>query len=200
VSQPRIPPPPSPPPSTSGSTDPLWIAWKESMVNGIKHSDEMFTNVLKKFTVPFWLSVIMNVAVFVIGMIGFTVAMIYGLIIGNSVFGIVFGGLDITTVLSFFLSNPIERLERDVGFITWIGLVYNSYWIGLTYATNAATFQSDLKAITGDATKSIGDLLDKQQKLKSDSKTNDSATSTTPSSGKTSPQNAGQVVSTSPIP
>ena len=140
-------------------------AWKEEMINGLQRNDEMFKKILRGFTIPFWLSVGMNLTLFIIGACGFTVAMIYSLIAKKTLFSLIFGCLDIATIITFFFTNPIKRLERDMGFITWIGLVYNTYWAQLMYAQDIKTFQNDSQNITTNAINSIKELLDKHKNL-----------------------------------
>jgi len=156
------------PTDEEGKVDPeVKRAWVEATVKGLDGSPLLFDKILKEFTTPFNLSVGMNVAVFVLGAVVFSVMTAYSLTKNQPYLSAVFGGMDMITVLTFFLRDPIKRLEHDVGFITWVGLVYNSYWIGVTSATNPETFQKDLKEITDNATDSLGKLLDKEKEFDS---------------------------------
>jgi hypothetical protein len=101
----------------------------------------------------------MNVAVFVVGIVSFSVAMLMSLLTGQYLLGLIFGGIDATTFLAFFLSNPIENLEEDMGFVAWLGATYNTYWTRLTFAQDPKTFQKDMQDITDDAVKSLQQLL-----------------------------------------
>lgn len=108
---------------------------------------------------PFWLSIGMNVAVFVVGIVSFSMAMVLSLFTEQYLLGLIFAGIDAATFLTFFLSNPIKSLERDMGFVAWLGLTYNTYWTRAYYATDKKTFQKDMQNITDDAVKSLQQLL-----------------------------------------
>lgn len=162
---PKMPASPSHDPDISKADKDARIAWANSFKDCFEANRKMFVTILKGFMKPFWLSIGMNVAVFVVGIIGFSSAMVLSLINGEYLFSLVFGGIDAVTFLAFFLSNPIKNLERDMGFIAWLGLIYNTYWTRAYYATDPNTFQDDLQDITDDAVKSLQKLLATHKKL-----------------------------------
>jgi hypothetical protein len=59
----------------------------------------------------------------------------------------------------------LRALEENLNFITWLGVIYNSYWTRLVYAMNMETVQDDVSDITDDFTRQIGELLDKNAEL-----------------------------------
>ena len=65
------------------------------------------------------------------------------------------GGLSIGAFLTFFISRPLQALEENLQFITWLGIIYNSYWAHLTFASDAETFQAELEDATNDAIENI---------------------------------------------
>ena len=141
------------------------MAWAKSFKDCFEENKKMFITILKGFMKPFWLSIGMNVAVFIVGIIGFSLAMVLSLLNGQYLLGLIFAGIDATTFLTFFLSNPIKNLENDMGFIAWLGLIYNTYWTRAYYANNPDTFQQDLQEITDEAVESLQKLLSTHNQL-----------------------------------
>jgi hypothetical protein len=71
----------------------------------------------------------------------------------------VFGGLSIAAFLTFFLNRPLQALEENLQFITWLGVVYNTYWTRLANAQNAETFQADLTSATNEFVQQVQQLI-----------------------------------------
>jgi hypothetical protein len=79
----------------------------------------------------------------------------------ESSFGLIFGGLGAAAFLSYFISRPLQALEQNLQFITWLGVVYNTYWTRLASMRNQATVQKDLLDATRDATSEIQKIIAK---------------------------------------
>jgi hypothetical protein len=82
-------------------------------------------------------------------------------------FSLIFGGLSVASFLSYFISQPLQALEQNLKFITWLGIIYNTYWTRLVYAMDQDTVQQDLKANTDDAIVELTKLIDKHDELSS---------------------------------
>jgi hypothetical protein len=95
----------------------------------------------------------------VIGIGGFLVAAVLGWRDAQWPVTATFGGLSIIAFLTFFLSRPLQALEENLQFITWLGVVYNSYWTRLANAQNADTFQADLSAATNEFVQQLQQLV-----------------------------------------
>ena len=78
----------------------------------------------------------------------FVAAVALSAITRELLYGLLFGGLGAATFLTYFLSRPLRALEENLNFLTWLGVIYNSYWTRLMYAMNMETVQKDLAAIT----------------------------------------------------
>ena len=52
-----------------------------------------------------------------------------------------------------------------MGFIAWLGLIYNTYWTRAYYATDPKTFQKDLQEITDEAVDALQKLLSTHKEL-----------------------------------
>jgi hypothetical protein len=77
---------------------------------------------------------------------------------GEAMFGVISGGLGVGALLAFFVSRPLQSLEENLQFITWLGIIYNTYWSQLAVANDAETVQRDLKEITQDTIDQIKEL------------------------------------------
>ena len=158
-----------PPPVTGrdGAVDrDLLVAWKDHMKEGFKQNNKMFRRVLSAFMLPYWFTVVMYVALFLFGLGAFGLAAVLAAQ-QQFDFAAVFGGLSAVTFLAFFISRPLKALEQNVILITWLGIVYNTYWSQLMNATNQETIQKDLDAITNSALNDLRALLAAQGKLSS---------------------------------
>ena len=144
----------------------LLLTWKNYMKEGFQQNSKMFRSVLKAFMVPYWLTVAMYVALFLFGLGTFILALVLA---GGKTFDFaaIFGGLSAVTFLTFFISRPLRSLEQNVILITWLGVIYNTYWSQLMNATDPATIQKDLDTITKATVKDLRALATAQGKLDS---------------------------------
>lgn len=158
----RSPIPPSPVPGKPLSeADPeLYTAWREHMQRGFENNQVMFERVLAGFMNPYWTTVWMYRVLFAVGLGAFIVAALLAFQ-GRDVATITFGGLSIASFLTYFFNRPLRALEENLQFITWLGIIYNSYWTRLTYVTELDTVQAELEDATNDAIEKISALSDK---------------------------------------
>lgn len=156
-----VPMPPSPTPGVSlKEADPaLYAMWRKHIEQGFQHNEAMFQRVLNAFMNPYWTTVWMYRILFGVGIAGFLVAALLG-IQGNLVATAIFAGLSVVSFLSYFVSRPLQALEENLQFITWLGIVYNTYWTRLANAQDAATFQTDLQDASDKAIAQIKELID----------------------------------------
>ncbi|MEX1021426.1 MAG: N-acetylmuramidase domain-containing protein, partial [Litorilinea sp.] len=141
----------------------LYAAWRQHMIHGIQQNEAMFGQILAAFMQPYRTTIWMYRSLFVVGIVAFTAAIVMSYLTRSLEYAYVFGGLGATAFVSFFLSRPIRALEENLNFITWLGVIYNSYWTRLLYAVNLATIQDDLEKITGDFVRQIKELIDKNK-------------------------------------
>ncbi len=171
----RAPMPQSPIPGKPLSeADPeLYAAWRKHIQQGFENNQTMFGRVLDGFMIPYWTTIWMYRALFGVGIGTFVVAAILGLIsalgwgnastaLGGSV---LFGGLGVVAFLTYFVNRPLQALEENLQFITWLGVIYNTYWTRLAYTSDLATVQQELKIATDDTVAQIKELMDKHTEL-----------------------------------
>ena len=165
VSGPQALPAPVPPVGPSGQplakVDPeLYDAWRRHVERGFENNSRMFDRTLNAFMYPYWLTVSMYVMLFLIGIGAFIVASRLSLETGKEMYTLIFGGVGIAAFLTFFLTRPLQALEENLQFITWLGMIYNTYWTRLAYMTEQDTVQSDLEDATNESIKQIKEMLD----------------------------------------
>lgn len=136
-------------------------AWAEYMENGFKNAEQMFKQTLKAYMRPYYVTIAMYIVLFIVGIGLFVTAAILALQTDKSVAAIAFGGLSVATFLLFFIRHPLQALEENLEFITWLGVAFNTYWARLMYMQDKETIQVDLKAAADDYGKTIVTLIDK---------------------------------------
>ncbi len=143
----------------------LYKSWREHIMAGFKHNEEMFRQVLDAFMKPYHSTVNMYRVLFGIGVFSFLFAAVMSAWTKESTFALIFGGLGIVAFVSYFISRPLQALEENLQFITWLGVVYNTYWTRLAYMTDPATVQKDLLEATRDATNEIEKIIAKHAEV-----------------------------------
>ncbi len=159
-SQARLPVPPAI--EDLADVDPeLYAAWRKHVIGGFEHNEEMFQRLVGAFMGPYHSTVLLYRLTFLVGLFAFLAAVGLSAYTGDLWFSVVFGGLSAASFLSFFLSRPLRALEENLNFITWLGVIYNSYWTRLVYAMHMETVQDDIADITDDFVRHMHELVDK---------------------------------------
>lgn len=154
-------------PTNNGSVPlELRAAWTQSMINGFRQNEQMFQNTLNAFLNPYRLTVWLYGGLFAVGLGLFILAAIFGLQRGESVTAMVFAGLSVTTFIGVFVRQPLQALEENLEFITWLGVAFNTYWTRLMYMQDPKTVQTELKAAEDDFRASIESLIAKHAELR----------------------------------
>lgn len=143
----------------------LYKSWREHIIAGFKHNEEMFQRVLQAFMRPYYTTIWMYRILFGVGILAFLVAAGMSVWTNDVRFGLVFGGLSTVAFLSYFLSRPLQALEENLQFITWLGIIYNTYWTRLACMNNQSTVQKDLQEAMRDATAEIEKIINKHSEL-----------------------------------
>lgn len=144
----------------------LYDAWTDYMVKGFDHNQEMFKRTLEAFMRPYQITVGMYVVLFVIGMAFFGLAVFLGIRDGQSLVAVAFGGLSVASFVLFFFRQPVQALEENLEFISWLGVAFNTYWTRLMYMENKDTIQAELKAATDDYSKMVERLISRHAELR----------------------------------
>ena len=161
VSRSPIPASPTPGKSLLEADPELYAAWRDHMRRGFENNQTMFEQVLTGFMNPYWTTVWMYRILFGVGVAAFVVAALLALFGRGAASAGIFGGLSVAAFLGYFLNRPLQALEENLQFITWLGIIYNSYWTRLAYTSDLETVQAELEDATDDAIAKIKELMDK---------------------------------------
>jgi hypothetical protein len=143
----------------------LYTLWLRHVEHGFENNNIMFNRVLKAFMVPYYMTIVMYAIMFAVGIGLFVIAARLSSQPGTQIVGAVFAGLGVASFLGYFLSRPLRSLEENLQFITWLGVVYNTYWTRLLYMQDATTVHADLKDATTDAVQQIEYMLNKNVEI-----------------------------------
>jgi hypothetical protein len=146
---------------TSGAMrDPeLYAAWKKHIEHGFANNQTMFQQLLTGFMNPYWTTVWMYRILFGLGVASFVVAAGLSAFANKEGYTLIFGGLSALSLLAYFFNRPLQALEENLQFITWLGLIYNSYWTRLLYLNSQPDVQKGLQESTDDAIARIKELM-----------------------------------------
>jgi hypothetical protein len=115
---------------------------------------------------PYYITIWMYTTLFVIGTLLFVIAAYLGIRGDQSVVAIAFGGLSVASFLIFFIRQPVQALEENLEFISWLGVAFNTYWTQLMYLNNPVTIKEDLKSVTDDFSRQVARIIEKHAALR----------------------------------
>lgn len=139
----------------------LYEYWREHIHQGFQRNNRMFDTILDAFMRPYNTTIWMYRILFGLGIAAFLVAAGLGAWLREPMFSLIFGGLSIISFLTYFIGRPLQSLEENLKFITWLGIIYNTYWTRLVYMMDSETIHDDLEDATQDAINELERLLDK---------------------------------------
>jgi len=64
------------------------------------------------------------------------------------------------------MQRPLQALEENLEFITWLGVAFNTYWTRLMYMDDPKTVGAELKAADDDFRTSVEKLIEAHAKLR----------------------------------
>jgi hypothetical protein len=147
-------------PTAGAMRDPeLYAAWKHHIEQGFANNQMMFQQLLDGFLNPYWTTVWMYRILFGLGVASFLVAAGLSIFTGKEGYTLIFGGISALSLLAYFFNRPLQALEENLQFITWLGLIYNSYWTRLVYLNALPDVQQGLQDATDDAIQHIKELM-----------------------------------------
>ncbi|MEZ4737379.1 MAG: hypothetical protein R3E79_60660 [Caldilineaceae bacterium] len=139
----------------------LYATWRKHIEQGFQNNQVMFEKVLRGFMNPYWTTVWTYRILFGIGIIILVVALLAPLTGQGFLSAVILGSLSIVFFIAYFLTRPLQALEENLQFITWLGIIYNSYWTRLAYINAQETVQQDLEKATNDTIVQLEKLMDK---------------------------------------
>jgi hypothetical protein len=152
---------PTLPPDLVKNDPKLYEYWRDHIKAGFDHNDQMFRGILDAFMKPYQTTVWMYSILFAVGVLSFVAAAVLSVVQKTPMYALIFGGLSVVAFIGYFISRPLRSLEENLEFITWLGMIYNTYWTRLAYAASQETVQQDLHTATEDAITELVALIDK---------------------------------------
>ncbi len=143
----------------------LYAYWQEHVKQGFEQNSEMFRRVLDGFMNPYYTTIWMYRILFSVGLLAFVAGVALSVWSREPLYALIFGGLSAAAFISYFFNRPLQALEENLQFITWLGIIYNTYWTRLAYMFDQKTVQQDLHAATSDAVEQLDRLLNKHAEL-----------------------------------
>jgi uncharacterized protein YgiM (DUF1202 family) len=139
--------------------------WVKHMRQGLENNNIMFSRILRAFMAPYYMTIVMYAVQFAVGIGLFLIAAWLSAQGGKEIAAAIFAGLGVATFLTYFVSRPLRSLEENLQFITWLGIVYNTYWTHLLYSQDADKVHDELKDATATAVGQIEKLVEKNAAL-----------------------------------
>ncbi len=132
----------SPPPDASPELDTLkrehptlYKAYVEHIQDGYKNNDRIFAEVLRAFLLSHYSTLVMYWILFAVGVGSVVAAIVLGLVRDQVVAGAAFAGLSVVAFIGYFIGRSTQSVEENLIYITWLGVIYNSYWTYLAWTT-----------------------------------------------------------------
>jgi hypothetical protein len=112
----------------------------------------------------YWTLYVMYCAMFTLGIATAIVAIIKGILamnLADTYSTLIFAGLSAGSFFTLFINRPLESLERNALYSSWLIAITNTYWTKLGYFNDQTMVYDDLKKATNDLTKELSTLADK---------------------------------------
>lgn len=141
----------------------LYQAYVEHIKEGYKNNGRIFDDVRRAFMRSHNSTVVMYWLLFAVGV----ATVVTGIVLaaqGNALAGAVFLGVGVAAFVTYFISRSTQSIEENLLYITWLGVIYNSYWTHLAWATQRDTAQAELDKATTDALQQLEKLVNRHAK------------------------------------
>jgi hypothetical protein len=108
----------------------LYQAYVDHIKEGYKNNGRIFDDVRRAFMRSHNSTVAMYWILFAVG-VGTVITGIVLAAQGNALAGAVFLGVGVAAFVTYFISRSTQSIEENLLYITWLGVIYNSYWTHL---------------------------------------------------------------------
>jgi hypothetical protein len=139
----------------------LYQAYVNHVKEGYENNGRIFDNVRRAFMRSHNSTVAMYWILFAVGVGAVVVAVLLAVFQEEVVAGAIFAGLGVVSFIGYFITRSVQSVEENLIYITWLGVIYNSYWTHLAWATQRDTAQTELDKATTDALRELSDLVDR---------------------------------------
>jgi hypothetical protein len=157
----------APPPAATNELDhlkqrhpELYAAYVAHVQAGYSQNGRIFDDVRRAFMRSHNSTLAMYWLLFAIGA-GTVVTAIVLALQGSALVSALFLGVGVVAFVGYFIGRSVISVEENLLYITWLGVIYNSYWTHLAWATDPKTAQGDLKQATADAISQLKQLIER---------------------------------------
>ena len=153
---------PTPPPGFKSEHPELYKAWVQHTATGYENNDEVFRRILQAFMRSYYSTLLMNWLLFGVG-IGFFIT---GVLLARTAptTGVLFGGLSVVAFLTYFVTRSTQAIEENLFYMTWLGVIYNSYWTHLAWSFDQQSAQQELEKTTSATITQVQQLIERHAK------------------------------------
>lgn len=139
----------------------LYKAYVDHLKEGYKNNSRIFGKVLSAFMASHTSTLVMYWILFAVGVGAVVAAIVLGMLQEELAIGAAFIGVGAAAFVAYFIGRSTQSVEENLVYITWLGVIYNSYWTHLAWATKPETAQAELEKATAAALAEIRKLLDR---------------------------------------
>ena len=158
----------TPPPVASPELDELqrkhpalYSAYVEHIREGYKNNNRVFAQILRAFLLSHYSTVIMYWILFAVGVGSIITAIVVGLLYDQALAGAAFAGVSVIAFISYFIGRSTQSVEENLIYITWLGMIYNSYWTYLAWITDRDSALAELSKATTDGLQQLAQMLER---------------------------------------
>jgi hypothetical protein len=142
----------------------LYEAYVEHVREGYINNARIFESVRRAFMRSHYSTVAMYWLLFFIGA-GTVITGIVLAVTGSSVVTTaLFLGVGALAFIGYFIGRSVLSVEENLIYITWLGVIYNSYWTHLAWSTDPKKAQAELDKATKDAITQLERLINRHAK------------------------------------
>jgi fatty acid desaturase len=135
--------------------------WVLQIARGYENHQQVFQRILDTFLNNHRATVIMYWILFLVGIGLFVTAAVLGVVLEDFVPAAIFGGLGVVSFLSFFVGRSLQSVEENLEYITWLGIIYNTYWTRQAWTLKQEGAQDIIKDATNEALAQLEHMIDK---------------------------------------
>jgi hypothetical protein len=135
--------------------------WVRQLERGYKNHEQVFQRILDTFLSNHRTTVIMYWILFLVGIGLFVTAAVLAVVLDDFIPSAIFGGLGVLSFLSFFIGRSLQSVEENLEYITWLGIIYNTYWTHQAWTQNPDGAHEILEKATKQALEQLDYMVDK---------------------------------------
>lgn len=154
---PNFAPPPAEPANLApGLKRDLDQAYVKHVKDGYENTDSVFKRIMRAFLISHYSTVIMYWLLFAVG-----VALVVIGFLSQNIWATLVAGFGVAGFVAYFITRSIISVETNLIYITWLGVIYNTYWVHQQWSRDPEKAQLELDKASQDAIDQIKEMLDR---------------------------------------